>query len=165
MRESHNFQRTFAPYLSLYNSSLWGSGGRGRGCRWSPSRAGWHSSPPKTPGPGSASPLAARNCSGVTRVRISNLGLCFSPFKCCVSQLSVDRFGKILEGLMTLSQVKSSPNLCSIGPLRAEKRAKNTNLNLNSGHWGVIRQVEAYFSLTSVWGVPTRGWWAARYCS
>ena len=46
----------------------------------------------------------------------------FFPFKCCVSHLSVDRFGKNFEGVMTLGQVKSSPNFCSFGPQRAEKR-------------------------------------------
>ena len=56
-----------------------------------------------------------------TRVRNSNLGLCFFAFKCCVSQLSVERFGKNLEGVMTLGQVKSSPNFCSFGPQRAEE--------------------------------------------
>ena len=70
-------------------------------------------------------------------VRNSNLGLWFFPFKCCVSHLSVDRFGKNFEGVMTLGQVKSSPNFCSFAPQRAEKRniwrRKNTNLNLNSG--------------------------------
>ena len=58
----------------------------------------------------------------MTRVWNSNLGLYFFPFKCCVSQLSVDRFGKIFEGVMTLGQVKSSPNFGSFGPQRAEKR-------------------------------------------
>ena len=70
-------------------------------------------------------------------VRNSNLGLCFFAFKCCVSQLSVDRFCKNFEGVRKLGQVKSSPNFCSFGPQRAEKRniwrRKNTNLNLNSG--------------------------------
>ena len=55
-------------------------------------------------------------------VRNSNLGFCFFTFKCCVSQLSVDRFGKFFEGVMTLGHVKSSPNFCSFGPQRAEKR-------------------------------------------
>ena len=72
-------------------------------------------------------------------VRNSNLGLYFFPFKCCVSQLSVDRFGKNFEAVMTLGQVKSSLNFCSFGPQRAEKRniwrRKNRNLNLNSGPW------------------------------
>ena len=72
-------------------------------------------------------------------VRNSNLGLCFFPFKSCVSQLSVNRFGNNFGGLMTLGQVRSSPNFCSFGPQRAEKRniwrGKNTNLNLNSGLW------------------------------
>ena len=67
----------------------------------------------------------------------SNLGFCFFAFKCCVSQLSVYSFGKKFEGVMTLVQVESSPNLCSFGPQRAEKRNiwrwKNKNLNLNSG--------------------------------
>ena len=58
----------------------------------------------------------------MTSVRNSNLGLCFFAFKCCVSHLSVDRFGKFLEGAMTLGQVKSVPNFCSFGPQRAEKR-------------------------------------------
>ena len=62
----------------------------------------------------------------------------FFPFKCCVSQLSVDRFGKNFEGVMTLGQVNSSPNFYSFGPQRAEKcniwRRKNTNLNFNSWH-------------------------------
>ena len=75
----------------------------------------------------------------ITSVRNSNLGLCFFAFKCCVSQLSVDRFGKNFEGVMTLGQVKSSPNFCAFGPQRAEKRniwrRKNTILNLNSGLW------------------------------
>ena len=57
-----------------------------------------------------------------SRVRNSNLGLCFFAFKCCVSQLSVDRFGKIFEGDLNLGQVKSSPNFCSFGQQRAEKR-------------------------------------------
>ena len=52
----------------------------------------------------------------------SNLGLCFFPFKCCVSQLSVNRFGKNFEGDMTLGQVKGSPSFYSFGPQRAEKR-------------------------------------------
>ena len=73
----------------------------------------------------------------MTSVRNSNLGLCFFPFKCCVSQLSGDRFGNNFGGLMILGQVRSSPNFCSFGPQRAEKRniwrRKNTNLNLNSG--------------------------------
>ena len=72
-------------------------------------------------------------------VRNSNLGLCFFHFECCVSQLSVTRFGNNFEGIMTLGQVKSSPNFCSFGSQRAEKRniwrRKNTNINLNSGHW------------------------------
>ena len=55
-------------------------------------------------------------------VRNSNLGLCFPPFKCCISQLSVDRFGNNLGWLMTLGQVKSSLNICSFGPQRDEKR-------------------------------------------
>ena len=75
----------------------------------------------------------------LNKVRDSNLGLCFFPFKCCVSQLSVDRFDKNFEGVMTLGQVKSSPNFCLFGPQRAEKRniwrGKNTILNLNSGLW------------------------------
>ena len=58
----------------------------------------------------------------MARVRNSNLGLCFFAFKCCVSQLSLARFGKIFEGVMTLGQVKSSPNFCSFGQQRAEKR-------------------------------------------
>ena len=57
-----------------------------------------------------------------TSVGNSNLGLCFFAFKCCVSQLSVDTFGKTFEGVMTLGQVKSSPNFCSFGPQRGEKR-------------------------------------------
>ena len=57
----------------------------------------------------------------MTRVRNSNLGLCFFPFKCCVSQLSVDRFGKNFEGVMLLGQAESSPNFSSFGPQRAEK--------------------------------------------
>ena len=32
----------------------------------------------------------------------------FFPFKYCVSQLSVDRFGNKFEGVMTLDQIKSS---------------------------------------------------------
>ena len=32
----------------------------------------------------------------VSRVRNSNLGLCFPPFKCCVSQLSVDQMSRNL---------------------------------------------------------------------
>ena len=48
-------------------------------------------------------------------------GFVFFPFKCCVSQLSVDRSGNKFEGVMTLGQVKSSPNFCSFGPQRAEK--------------------------------------------
>ena len=75
----------------------------------------------------------------MTRVRKCNWGWHFFPFKCCVSQLSVDRFGKNFEGVMTLGQVRSSPNFCSFGQQRAEKhnfwRQKNTNLNLNSGLW------------------------------
>ena len=58
----------------------------------------------------------------ICSVRNSNLGLCFFPFKCCVSQLSGDRFGNNFGGLMILGQVRSSPNFCSFGPPRAEKR-------------------------------------------
>ena len=76
-------------------------------------------------------------CSVIIRVRKCNWGWHFSPFKCCVSQLSVDRFGNNFWGLITLGQVKSSPNFCSFGPQRAEERniwrGKNTKLNLNSG--------------------------------
>ena len=57
----------------------------------------------------------------ISSVRNSNLGLCFFPSKCCVSHLSVDRFGKNFGGVMTLGQVKSSQNFCSFGPQRAEK--------------------------------------------
>ena len=42
----------------------------------------------------------------MVRVRNSNLGWRFFAFKCCFSRLSVDRFGKIFEGVMTLGQVK-----------------------------------------------------------
>ena len=63
--------------------------------------------------------ICARWRSCIISVRNSNLGLCFSPFKCCVSHLSVDRFGKNFEGVMTLGQVNSSPNFCSFGPQRA----------------------------------------------
>ena len=70
--------------------------------------------------------------SDISRVRNCNWGWHFFPFKCCVSQLSMDRFGKNFGGLMILGQVKSSPNVCSFGPQRAEKhniwRGKNTNL-------------------------------------
>ena len=58
----------------------------------------------------------------LSSVRNSDLGLYFFAFKCCVSQLSVDRFGNFFEGVMTLGQVKSSQNFCSFGPQRAEKR-------------------------------------------
>ena len=75
----------------------------------------------------------------IISVRNSNLGFCFFAFKCCVSQLSVERFGKNFEDQVKLGQVKSSPNFCSFGPQRAEKRniwrPKKTNLNLNSGLW------------------------------
>ena len=53
-----------------------------------------------------------------TRVRNSDLGLCCFPFKCCVSQLSVDRFGENFEGVLTLGQVKNY----QISAQRAEKR-------------------------------------------
>ena len=79
--------------------------------------------------------VAAAPCTR-TGVRNSNLGLCFFIFKCCVSQLSVARFGQKFEGVMTSGQVKS---FCLFGQQRAEKRNiwrwKNTNLNLNSGLW------------------------------
>ena len=52
----------------------------------------------------------------MTSVRNSNFGF---GFKCCVSHLSVNRLGKKFEGVMTLGQVKSSPNFCSFGPQRA----------------------------------------------
>ena len=54
-------------------------------------------------------------------VRPINLSLYFFRFKCCVSQLSVDKFGKIFGGLMTLGQFKSVPNFFSFGSQRAEK--------------------------------------------
>ena len=57
----------------------------------------------------------------MNRVRPLNLSLCLFDFKCCVSRLSVDRFGIKNGGLMTLGQVKSSPNFCSFGPQRAKK--------------------------------------------
>ena len=63
-----------------------------------------------------------RFSSLTARVRNSNLGLCLIPFKGCVSQLSVDRFGENFGGLLTLGQVKSVPNFCSFGPQRAEIR-------------------------------------------
>ena len=49
---------------------------------------------------------------------------------------------RALGGLMTLGQVIISPNFCSFGPQRADKRniwrRKNTNLNLPDGLWFCI---------------------------
>ena len=99
----------------------------------------------------------------ITSVRNSNLGLYFFPFKCCVSQLSVDGFGKIFEGVTTLGQVKSSPNFCSFGLQRAEKRniwrRKNTNLNLNSGLCPSLS-----WSLFDRWISSWFGWVRQRVC-
>ena len=73
----------------------------------------------------------------IIRVRNSNLGLCFFPLKCCVSQLSVDRFGKHFEGVMTLGQVKKFTKFLLIWSTESGEtqhlKWKNTNLNLNSG--------------------------------
>ena len=91
---------------------------------------------------------------GITRVRNSNLGLWFSPFKCCVSRLSVDRFGNNFEGWVTLGQVKSSPNFCSFGPQRAEKsniwRWKNTNVILNSRLWSCGARFSSFLLFISI---------------
>ena len=67
----------------------------------------------------------------ISRVWKLNLGWCFLALKVGFSWPSVDRFCKNLVILMTLGQVKSVPNFCSVGPQRVEKHNiwKNANLN------------------------------------
>ena len=45
-------------------------------------------------------------------VRLFNVGLHFLAAKVAFTWPSVDRFGKILGGFMTLDQVKSLQNFC-----------------------------------------------------
>ena len=70
----------------------------------------------------------------ITRVRKLNLCCWFLASKVAFSWPSVDRFGKNFGRLMTLGQVKISPNFCSFGPQRAEKRniwRRNHKLKFN----------------------------------
>ena len=60
--------------------------------------------------------------SRMTSVKPFNLGLHFFASKVALSCPSVDRFGNVFCGLMTLGQVKSVPNFCEFGPQTAEKQ-------------------------------------------
>ena len=55
-------------------------------------------------------PRLTKICTVVIRVRLFNVGLHFFAEKVAFPCPSVDRFGKIVWGLMTLGQVKSVPN-------------------------------------------------------
>ena len=88
-----------------------------------------------------------------SRVRKLNLGWCFLASTVAFSWPSVDRFGKIGPGLMTLGQVKSVSNFCSFSPQRAEW-GKNANLNYISGLW------ERSFTCGILWRM-----FQCRFCS
>ena len=102
--------RCARPATSTTRSSWWS---------WTPPTESC--SPCTTPTP-TSSTCAARSVHGHQGPEFKFRFVFFPLQMLRFSQLSADRFGKNVEGVMTLSQVKSSQNFCSFGPQRVEKR-------------------------------------------